>query len=279
MIKILKFYFKWISKVAPTLSAKLALKLFFTPQNTPQTEDEIASEKKGQTKIITTTQGQVKTVFWKSETKDAETILLSHGLHGHGTQLYKFVEPLQKNFNVVTLDLPAHGGSSGKMTTLTHCSIALAEICKEFKVSSVIAHSFSTGAAPIAMVKHGVILKSMILIAPVFSVESAVTNFCQYMKIPKNILNILLRLMEDSKWIGKSLRQLSFQDIGPKLEIPVLVFHSKDDRFISYVEGEQVVATLRQPTFILLEGLGHYRLLQDEQLIATTNDFINSVHT
>src|SRR5580700_2841386 len=239
MLKLIRFYFKWLSFLTPNVSSELATRIFYTPQRSKQAQAEVTIEEKSCKKFIETSQGNLKTLLWSdSNSKDREVILLAHGWGGRGTQLYKFIQPLLEHCDVLTFDGPAHGDSPGKMTTLPKYALALADICKQYNVSYVIGHSFGAGATAIAVARQNVKIKRAVFIASPYSVENVVNNFCQHFRIPKNISESIHRRMETSKWHGLPREDLAFSSLGPKIQIPVLMFHSKDDPYIHYSDGQ-----------------------------------------
>lgn len=275
MFKLIKFYFKWLAVIMPGLSALLATRIFYTPQKSRQSADEIIAQNNGHEKFIETSQGKLKTIFWAKDDKKKEVILLAHGWGGRGTQLYRFIEPLLQHYNIITFDGPAHGESPGKITTLPKYALALAEIYKEFNASYIIAHSFGAGAAAIALARHGIKAKRLVLISPPFSVENVVNNFCKYLNISKKIAERIHNKMETANWHGVPRLQLAFSTLGPKINIPVLVFHSKDDRYINYSDGKLVAEYLPNADFITLDGLGHYRPICNDRVIEMVSNFIS----
>jgi pimeloyl-ACP methyl ester carboxylesterase len=278
MLKLMRFYFKWLSMLTPGLSSSLAIKIFYTPQKSKQSPAELESEQAGQKCFFPTSQGKLKTIFWQGEQKSSKTVLLAHGWGGRGTQLYRFIKPLLKYYNIVTFDGPAHGESPGKVTTLPKYALALAEICKEFKVSHVIAHSFGGAAVGVAIAKYAARIERIALISPPLSVENVVNNFCRHLSIPSKLAEKIHKKMENRKWHNKIRTDFSFMTLGPQIKNPVLIFHSRDDQYVHYADGKLTSEYLLDAELVTLDGLGHYRPISNSKVIAKTIEFIIEQH-
>ena len=76
-------------------------------------------------------------------------VLLAHGWAGHGLQLAPFVAPLvDAGFEVMTVDQPAHGASTGRTATLPDFARVLRLVAESFgPLFAVVGHSLGGAAA------------------------------------------------------------------------------------------------------------------------------------
>jgi pimeloyl-ACP methyl ester carboxylesterase len=68
--------------------------------------------------------------------------------------------------------------------------------------------------------------------------------------------------------------ELSFQVIGPELQVPCLLIHDLKDRYIPAADSEQVKLTIAGAKLMQTTGLGHMRILQDENVVQRIVAFI-----
>lgn len=76
-------------------------------------------------------------------------VLLVHGWGSATRSFWRMVDPLvARGARVVAVDLPAHGASDGKRTTMLHCADAVLRVGAEVgPLRAVIAHSFGAPTA------------------------------------------------------------------------------------------------------------------------------------
>ena len=125
------------------LASNFALKLFTTPPRFKVPEREEMMRKSAKNILINIPSIQKDVNIYEygfSKTK----ILLVHGWAGRGTQLYEIADKLLENgMMVISVDLPAHGLSSGKTTNLLECIATLEHLNeKHGPFEAAIGHSF-----------------------------------------------------------------------------------------------------------------------------------------
>jgi len=61
---------------------------------------------------------------------------------------------------------------------------------------------------------------------------------------------------------------------GPELQVPCLLIHDLKDRYIPAADSEQVKLTIAGAKLMQTTGLGHMRILQDENVVQRIVAFI-----
>src|SRR5262245_23043113 len=116
-----------IGKVSPRMAASLAVVRFTSPRPIPHPGWERELMARGKPLRFP---GGTAATRWGDE--KAPAILLAHGWLGRGAQLGKLVEPLlEKGFQVIAWDAPAHGDSSGTRANLRLFAEGLADAARE----------------------------------------------------------------------------------------------------------------------------------------------------
>ncbi len=256
-------------RVRPRLAAELALRAFLTPprrrRRTP-VEDRLLAAADGF--AIAAAGAEVRVWSWGH----GPTVLLVHGWGGRGTQLGALVEPLiERGRSVVTFDAPGHGASSGDRTTL----VAMAEVARAVAercggVEAVIAHSFG-GAATTVALSRGLDAKRVAYVAPRFAINDAVTQFLDVLGLSPEARTYLRDELAAANLATAD--ELDGPVLAPQQTAPLLVVHDRDDREVPYAEGVAAAAIWPGARLVTTTGLGHHRILADEDVVTALADF------
>ena len=98
---------------------------------------------------------------------DGPPVLLVHGWGGHAGHLADFVAPIvEAGFRAIAIDLPAHGRSGGRLSSLVHFGTAIIVAAHRFgPLHGIVAHSLG-GAGVIRAVIGGLSAGRVVLLAP-----------------------------------------------------------------------------------------------------------------
>lgn len=269
-LKLFRILFNLLDTISSKLAAHLAVAVFYAPRKFPAANWEKAG----------IALGKVDTLHFDGEKLDANvwgdgpTVLLVHGWQGRRSQLVKIAMALsEKGYRVVTFDGPAHGSSAKKRTTLVEFSEAVQSAAKQFgPLHAIVGHSFGAAAVAIAMQK-GVRAERAVLISCPFSLRHVVSGFAKFVGLPSRSHEKMYPIMEQLHQCPED--QLSFETIGPDLETPCLLIHDAADQYIPLKDGEMVSLTIGDAQLVRTKGLGHMRILQDDNVVARVSQFVS----
>jgi pimeloyl-ACP methyl ester carboxylesterase len=287
---IVKSIFSRASQIAPTLTGSLAFKLFcrpHTPSNLSAEQQQLANA--GLMKLgdatpmrIPYADGSVQAYVFTATDANASrgTVILVHGWTSESRYMTAFVDPLRElGFDVVCFDLPAHGKSSGFLTTPLDCARALRLVAAQFTdVYGIIAHSFGGSVAALALagstsLQPGLnVDKIVLLAAPDESAEFA-RRFGEGLGLNpdaqrgfeiefETVCECPLRDFTGTKYFGR-------------VDRPMLVLHSEDDTEVPYEQGLHY-CDLPQCQFVSLALVGHRDILYAPQVIDNVSAFMVS---
>jgi pimeloyl-ACP methyl ester carboxylesterase len=203
------------------------------------------------------------------------TVLFIHGWGGRGTQVCSHVEALnQAGFKVVGLDLPAHGESTGSHTNYIGMSTAITAILKNIdNLHSVITHSF--GGLLFAHTYQDMLpLKNIVFICPPKSYQTAFDFFSKTLPLPREITNQIINTVKDATTEDTYSKFITVKNVM-RITQPVLVVHDKNDDVVPFTDGEEVAKNIKNCIFYASEGLGHHRILHDQEIIKVITKFIS----
>ena len=180
----------------------------------------------------------------------------------------------QAGMCVVSFDPPAHGASSGKSAEMVRMSAAVAAVIRDTgPVETLIGHSLGVAAAAIALRDHALDVQRLVSI-------SSLTHCLWFTEVIGEYLGISAKTVARARWlVDKSYAQpvgwdqLSVVNMLASLAIPILVIHDCDDREIPFAHGMEISQAIPQAQFLATTGLGHRRVLKDQNVINLVTQF------
>ncbi|MCH7886598.1 MAG: alpha/beta hydrolase [Candidatus Marinimicrobia bacterium] len=268
MFALMRILFGILSVLAPRLAARWAYKMFFTPMGLPRPDSEMPQYESANHSSMAYNGKKVALYTWGD---GAETILLLHGWASRGTRMGHLAEALvERGYKVIAFDMPAHGDSEGKTTNLFEISELTAQICDmNGPIHSVIAHSFGGMALCNAVHRYNLNVNRAVLVASPFTMKYIFESFAAMMNITQKVSDMMVerirrRFLEERK---ADVYELSVDSFAKTLNFPFLVIHDRDDKDISYSQGEGYANNLPDVEFVTTEGLGHRRILKEPEIM------------
>jgi pimeloyl-ACP methyl ester carboxylesterase len=258
-----------LTNISPRAAGRFALRLFSTPRrhHRPAWERQIAES--GEPVTLGT---GLAARAWGA----GPIVLLLHGWEGRGTQLGRFVAPLvAAGFRAIAVDGPAHGESHGTRTNMIEHTEALGRIGRDLgPLAGVVAHSFG-GAATTLAIERGLDVRSVVLISSPTSVHDVIGRFAVLVGLRDRSLTAFREALEQQN--GVSLREVEIYERASRLQVPALIIHDRDDREVPFHDAERLTARWPGAHFYPTEGLGHRRILKDEDVIRRAVEFVTNV--
>ena len=228
----------------------------------------------------------IMTYAWNVD-KIRPTILVLHGWNGRGTQMFSFIDMLVDNdYGVVAFDARGHGQSDGKNTNVLESIEVirkLSQIHGDF--FAMIGHSFGAMAA-VNAINRGVVCKKLVAISPPTDFLSLLRVFSHYLGLNKKAENIL-EIYVLKKYGIDSFEQISITGIAPKMTIPCLFIHDKDDDKVPLSQAQKAVELWGKKVVSksmgsgaklhITEGLGHVRILHKPPALEATIGFLRGL--
>lgn len=258
--------------ISTKLATKFAARIFTTPikHKVPKREYEMDLKSVQKNIVIPSIGNKIVTYHYgQSERK----ILLVHGWSGRGTQLFKIAEELLQNgFSTISFDAPAHGKSEGKTTIMSEFIASILEIEKQFGPFEIaIGHSLG-GMSVLNAVKDGLKVNKAIVIGSGDIVQDILDEFILKLKLKKEFSERLKLFFEDKYQL--KMDDFSAYRASQKIKIPVLVIHDNDDPEVPAKAGIHIHENLENGSLFLTEGLGHRKILGNQNVIKKILEFI-----
>jgi len=205
------------------------------------------------------------------------TVLLAHGWQGRATRVARiFVDPLiAAGFRAVAIDMPGHGGSPGDQSDLVSFVAAIRRIADTVgPLAGVVGHSLGATAAALAL-SQGMTCPRMVGIGMGVWLETMPERFSDALQLSRGARAELWRRLHEtfppSEWRGWSI-----DTIAPRMSVPALFVHDRDDRETSYTGSVAVARLWPNARLLLTEGLGHNRVLAAPHVVTEAVSFLRA---
>lgn len=217
------------------------------------------------------------------------TVLLFHGLMGHKAQLiHEAVEFRNLGYNIMLVDLRAHGNSGGNITTMGYREAEEVKLAYNYISQKGEKNIFLWGASmgAVAMIKaisdYGLAPRGIIIEMPFLSLQSHLKARARLLGFPEQPFGFFT-----SFWIGveKGFNGWRFQTTryAKKVQCPVLMQYGKKDKLVLPAETEAIFEAIasKNKKLELYDHAGHTQLLQNDPVTwrKEVEVFVQSCHT
>ncbi|WP_299940213.1 alpha/beta fold hydrolase [uncultured Nitratireductor sp.] len=288
-LRILRGLFGTIDHVAPSLAGRLAFRLFCrTPSPQKLTEKEKRLLSKAQNFMdsarrhsLTTEHGRVAAyefTNWGGR-RDGPTVLVLHGWRSRTEHMRAIIEALlERGFRVVSLDLPGHGSSGGRVLNIPKAVAAVQSAAQWLgPFDAMVGHSFG-GAVALNAVAGSidgippVPVRRLVMIGAPNALPDLFTQFGQFLKLSPKAQDVFEGRVEIIA--GTPLSSFVGRDQLSALDIPTLIVHAPDDKEVPATDARAMAAAGRHVSVTWAPGLGHRRILADPGIAARVAAFV-----
>lgn len=263
--------FAMAGALSPELAAAGAARLFLSTRRHAVAQRERSYLRDAERVDLAGDPGPLAAWLWGTE--GAPAVALIHGWEGRGSQLGAFASPLvAAGFRVVAVDAPGHGDSPGRSSSLVAIAGALRLVGERHgPLAGVVAHSAGTVAA-VHCVSRGLGVGRLVCVAPGVDLEGYMRDFARLFGLSADASRALKLRIE--RHVGVSMRELDPRGRAAGLRVPLLVIHDRTDREAPFAGGEALARSWPGARLLATEGLGHTRILWDEEVVSAATAFL-----
>lgn len=266
-------------KVSPALAERWVAARFLTPKRHPWPAVEqacLAQAEIGQlyTQDLPDAQWNfraMRTYRWGQAIRGRVAVM--HGWEGRASQFHRFIAAfVAAGYEVIGIDAPGHGASEGNRSSVFHFLTALERLVRNAGgVDAVVAHSMGGGVALHAMA-NGLAARKAVLIAPnadLTMYSRIVAERLGMSEVQRLALQSRIETRFGMRWddINGVQRAKAVSQHG-------LVIHDRQDREIPFSMGESISRAWAGSALLTTTGLGHRRIISDENVVAATLAFV-----
>lgn len=273
-ISFLRNQIALLSAISKKKAANKAFEIFCT---TNGKRNYIPTELFASAEQLQLTFDNLKIKGYRWNAGNPKKILIAHGFSSHSLNFEHFVKRfINKGYEVLAFDAPAHGLSQGKRTNGLQYKKLIHEIITIYgPVYNFLAHSFGCLATALAIAElaDNKDIKT-VLIAPASDTLALCKIFFKKMKIKnERVQQLFLQKIETIG--GKEISWFSIKRCMKTIDSKILWVHDLQDR-ITPIDDALEIEQLNYPNikFVFTEGLGHRRIYRDEKIVKNIIDFL-----
>ncbi|MER7516599.1 alpha/beta hydrolase [Streptomyces sp. NPDC126499] len=264
------------ARVAPAPAGRAAFHLFVRPAGRarlrPAEENLMATARVDRIRVG----GKEAVVYAWGDGR--RPVLLVHGWSSRASRLAAFAEALlDRGYSPVAFDAPGHGDAPGRASNIIEYRAIIRELhTRHGDFEAVLAHSFGVLAALFAL-RDGVRAGRFVGISGVGSFTLLTDWFQGAFGLTGRTMRAMRRHVERRLAPGEPeiWGRLDADWHPGDLGAPVLLFHDETDemvpmahaRFLARAHGERA-------RLVVTRGLGHRRILMDDQVVAQAVEFM-----
>lgn len=202
-------------------------------------------------------------------------VLLVHGWNGAAADWHALAEALVADgFSVTALDLPAHGASPGRVSSLPRFVRGVLEANRRHGPFDVwIGHSMGA-AATLAALANGAQARRLILLGGLVDPAGALREFARGFGLNGAATHAYLAGIEHREQMPLTVVD-GLRNAGA-INTPALIVHDRSDRVIPFEHGRKLAGALSGARLLTTDGLGHRRILSDDAIVRSVVAFAKS---
>lgn len=199
-------------------------------------------------------------------------VLLVHGWQSGRERLDPLGEAISASgYTVVTWDMPAHGKSPGRTTSLPQFVEAILTVSKLVgSVHSIVGHSLGATATALAL-RRGLSVQTAVLVAPMISFDFALDQFQKFLRLSSSLRELTATHTESRVNLRRGEADLLSL---PSPSCPVLLIHDEKDERTPLFHSQSLAERWKPEGFMVTKGLGHSRLLADKHVLERVVSFV-----
>lgn len=260
-----------MEEFSPEAAFKIAFNRFCTPRTNSKLREPF--DQFSDRPLVEVGDHKIRLYHFGEENRP--TVLFVHGWTGRASDFSFFVEPLVKaGFRVIAFDAPAHGESLGDQTNAIEVSEIIRDIVElEGGVETIVGHSFGGFASSIAMANSENLKgKKLVTIGSPNQLKKVIDDYAKLLKLSDSVYKRFQNEIE--KRFNKKLEEISTARFIEESQANALIVHDVKDRLVDYQEKDMMVNHLSTVSHLETEGLGHTRILFNEDVVARVLEFL-----
>ena len=258
---LMRGYFGALARVAPRSAERQAALLFCFPRRLAH-HDVPPVPRDAREQLVSAGSRRVMSWTWGAGPR----VLLAHGWEGTARDMVAIANALvQRGRSVTVFDMPAHGRSTGRTTTLVEMTEAVTAVARATGTpDAIVGHSLGAAAAILAL-RDGLPARSAALLAPVAEPWLFVRRLADLLAFSQARYEGLVGQIERRAGVG--IHEIDGATAVRSLGARALILHDPADRQVPFSQAEALAEAWRGATLHPIRGLGHRRLLHDAEAI------------
>lgn len=267
-LKIIRVYFKIMSKLNPGLAAKQAFTLFQIPRKIPFKNREQKFYNTSGTFTAPSELGDI--ICYENGDPAGEVVFLVHGWGSNAGSMAGIGNALSKEgFYVISFDLPAHGKSKEKYANLLNCRMAMQAVLRRVQTSrpiSIIAHSFGSAVSAFALCETNYVVKNLMYLTCPNQLKTIFRDYKKMIGLGDKSYQLVIRHAE--KLLAETIEDITVAEKTGLINYEKLtLIHDEHDKILPFSNSVAIAQMLPDTELVAFEYVGHYRMLWNQEVI------------
>ncbi|MDF1503966.1 alpha/beta fold hydrolase [Roseisolibacter sp. H3M3-2] len=206
---------------------------------------------------------------------EGPAVLLVHGWNGRAADMAPLAGALVRaGFRAVAVDLPAHGRSPGRRTSVAEWAAALPALGEQLgPLRAIVGHSLGGAAITLAL-EAGLRARGAALVAPARRPHEYVARLGTYLGLPHRLDGIVRRI---ETRVGRDLDWFDTTRAAAGLALPALVLHDPHDDDVPWSHGAALAESWPGARLVPTPGEGHYDILGADVTLERVTEFVRGL--
>ena len=273
MLKLIQSYFKIVSAIAPRFAGNQAFELFQRPLNKKIRKKEMSFFKVAKSFKIKHYLEDIQ--CYEIGNPSGKLVLLVHGWESNAASMSAIgLKLAEEGYHVILFNLPAHGFSKLKKANIKMCKEVFLEVINHINPKqpfSVVSHSFGSAVTSYALSKTTHQVDQLIFLTTPNSITKIFEDYSNFIGINETAHRQLCNRAENI--LHEPLEQIRVDLLGDRIRYnQLLLIHSAEDKILPKTNSIDVYNQWSRSELKLLEDIGHYKMLWDDEVIKLVLD-------
>ncbi|MEM6321619.1 MAG: alpha/beta hydrolase [Bacteroidota bacterium] len=259
-------------EVSPKLTGRLLLNLFCRPKEGRQynSKDE-AFLAKAEWKTLTLDGQKIQCYRWGESTKK---VLLAHGFNSNAARWRLLTHLLlEEGFEVIALDVPAHGKSGWRRVNGILYAQVLSKVISTYRPDFLVGHSFAGIATGYYLTQMEAIFpKKIVLMGVPNELDQIAEVFFTVLGVKEKAKAAYFQSFEDI--YGYPSSYFTLANMFQQVAVPGLVIHDEQDDIAAFEGAKVIHQKWANSQFLATKNLGHS--LQGKTVYSAIKDFLGA---
>ena len=254
----MRAWFGATAQLAPAIAERHAAQLFLTPRRRRNPPAPTIHGRPGNAFALQLNGHRLTAWSWGS----GPLALLIHGWEGSAVHMVPAATRLARDgFRAVVLDMPAHGHSSGRRTSLVEWLGVLRALPAAIgEPDVVIGHSLGATALVFALA-DALPARRAVLLAPPLGPQHFAERASRFIGLPPRRIPGMMRRL--GAMVGRDVLEFDAEREASRVAVPGLVVHDPADPDVPWSHGRAIADAMPDGRLLERDGVGHYRILGD----------------
>lgn len=279
-LRAMRFWLRLESRVLPASAERRAARIFLTPPRHERRRPSRQSDSPSSLSPAVSSQLSLRhgsAHLAVSTLGDGPVVLMIHGWGGRAADMGPLAGAFaQAGYRAVTFDMPGHGRSPGRESSLVEFLSAIRSVTRALgQPDLIVGHSFGGTAAVLGVTELGLPVRGAVLVAPAPGPAYYIDRFIRAVGLPPERASGMLRRVVER--VGRSVESLDAIAAARDASVPALIVHDPADREVPWRFAEAMADAWHGSHLLPAPSLGHKRILRATTTIAAAIEFASAL--